>query len=64
MDQLMLDITHCENAQPGDIVTLIGKEEEEAITADEWAQQLGTISWEILCGFKHRLPRLSVANDP
>lgn len=64
MDQLMLDITHCKNAQPGDIVTLIGKEEQEAITADHWAQQLGTISWEILCGFKHRLPRLSVANDP
>ena len=25
----------------------------------DWAQTLGTISWEILCGFKHRLPRVN-----
>jgi len=63
MDQMMLDITNCNDAQPGDIVTLIGEEREEAITADDWAQQLGTISWEILCSFKHRLPRLSITSD-
>ncbi len=58
MDQLMLDISNCESVQPGDIVTLIGKQGEDTITADDWAQELGTISWEILCGFKHRLPRI------
>lgn len=62
MDQLMLDITDCSNAQSGDVVTLIGQEGQETITADDWAQQLGTISWEILCGFKHRLPRLSISS--
>ncbi|HEY9711116.1 MAG TPA: alanine racemase C-terminal domain-containing protein, partial [Oculatellaceae cyanobacterium] len=29
-------------------------------SADDWAQTLGTISWEILCSFKHRLPRVVV----
>lgn len=60
MDQLMLNLTSCHNVQVGDVVTLIGQEGEQTITAHDWAQQLGTISWEILCGFKHRLPRLSV----
>jgi len=26
--------------------------------SDDWAAELNTISWEILCGFKHRLPRV------
>lgn len=58
MDQLMLDVTYCKNVQPGNMVTLIGEEGKDRITAEDWAQALGTISWEILCGFKHRLPRI------
>ncbi|MEO1693349.1 MAG: alanine racemase [Cyanobacteria bacterium J06631_6] len=58
MDQLMLQVDHLPHVQPGDIVTLIGCQNELAITADDWAKQLDTISWEILCGFKHRLPRV------
>jgi alanine racemase len=64
MDQLMLDITASQDVQPGDIVTLIGEEGNKIITADHWAQQLGTISWEILCGFKHRLPRIIKNETP
>ena len=60
MDQLMLNIDHLPNAQPGDIVTLIGQQDNVSITADDWANALGTISWEILCGFKHRLPRVNL----
>lgn len=58
MDQLMLDVSHIPNLQPGEIVTLLGKDGEQNITADDWAASLNTISWEILCGFKHRLPRI------
>ncbi len=58
MDQLMLDVTHLRQIKVGDVVTLIGKDGEQEITADHWARMLGTISWEILCGFKHRLPRI------
>ena len=57
MDQLMLDVTTIPSLQPGDIVTFLGREDTEVITADDWATKLNTISWEILCGFKHRLPR-------
>jgi alanine racemase len=59
MDQIMLDITGI-NAQTGDMVTILGQDGNEQVTADDWANTLGTISWEILCGFKHRLPRVSI----
>lgn len=58
MDQLMLDVTDLPNLQAGEVVTLIGQDGDLEISADHWARQLGTISWEILCGFKHRLPRV------
>ncbi|MEA5620760.1 alanine racemase [Cronbergia sp. UHCC 0137] len=60
MDQLMLDVTSLPNLQEGEIVTLLGEQAKESISADDWANQLNTISWEILCGFKHRLPRIAV----
>ncbi|MGB3536103.1 MAG: alanine racemase [Microcoleaceae cyanobacterium] len=58
MDQLMLDVSHIPDLQVGEIVTLLGQDGERSISADDWAETLGTISWEILCGFKHRLPRM------
>ncbi|MEG4392422.1 alanine racemase [Microcoleus sp. BROC3] len=60
MDQLMLDVTDIPDLEVGEVVTLLGKDGEYQITADDWAATLGTISWEILCGFKHRLPRVAV----
>ncbi len=60
MDQLMLDISNIPDVEPGAIVTLIGKEGNCEISADDWANTLQTISWEILCGFKHRLPRVNL----
>jgi len=63
MDQIMLDVSAIPNLQPGEIVTLLGQDGGDRITADDWANDLGTISWEILCSFKHRLPRVTV-NQP
>lgn len=60
MDQLMMDVSSIPDVQEGEIVTLLGEQGRETITADDWANQLNTISWEILCGFKHRLPRVGV----
>ena len=60
MDQLIIDISDAPQIQEGEIVTLLGQQGKEKISADEWANQLGTISWEIICGFKHRLPRVAV----
>lgn len=58
MDQLMIDVSTIPDLQPGEIVTLIGEDGKEKITAEDWAGSIDTISWEILCGFKSRLPRL------
>ncbi len=60
MDQIMLDVSAVPTVQEGEIVTLLGQDGNQQITADDWATTLGTISWEILCGFKHRLPRLAI----
>ncbi|MBD1901552.1 MULTISPECIES: alanine racemase [Cyanophyceae] len=60
MDQLMLDVSAIPDLQTGEVVTLLGQEGNAGISADDWAATLGTISWEILCGFKHRLPRVAV----
>ncbi|BAQ65074.1 alanine racemase [Geminocystis sp. NIES-3709] len=59
MDQLMLNITNFPDLEVGEIVTLLGKDEDLEISADDWANSIGTISWEILCSFKHRLPRIN-----
>ena len=60
MDQIMLDVTEIPDIQEGEVVTLLGKDRSDSISADDWADKLGTISWEILCGFKNRLPRVIV----
>jgi alanine racemase len=59
MDRIMLDMTQIPDLQVGEIVTILGRDGDVQITADDWAKELGTISWEILCGFKGRLPRIS-----
>lgn len=63
MDQLMLDVSQVRNLQDGDVVTLLGQDGEQSISADDWANALDTISWEILCSFKHRLPRVAIVGQ-
>ena len=60
MDQLMVDVTHLPDLQEGDVATLLGQDGPHCITPDDWADLTQSISWEILCGFKHRLPRIAV----
>jgi alanine racemase len=60
MDQIMLDITDLPKVEVNDVVTLLGQTKTQQITADDWANLLETIPWEILCGFKQRLPRVLV----
>lgn len=60
MDQMMLDVSQVPHLHDGDVVTILGQAGHQSISADDWAQTLNTISWEILCGFKHRLPRVAI----
>ncbi len=62
MDQLMLDVSQVPNLPEGEVVTLLGQDGNKSISAQDWADTLGTVSWEILCSFKHRLPRVAVGH--
>jgi alanine racemase len=59
MDQLVLDSTDHPDLDVGSVVTLLGRDGDEEITPADWSARCNTIPWEILCGFKHRLPRLA-----
>jgi alanine racemase len=54
MDHCMWDVTNVEDIAVGDVVQLIG----EGLSVQDWADHLGTIAYEILCGFSPRLPRV------
>ncbi|MPZ47766.1 MAG: alanine racemase [Dehalococcoidia bacterium] len=60
MDMLMLDITKMSEVDIDDEVTLIGRQGDAEITADEVARLSGTISYEVLAGIMARVPRLYV----
>jgi len=56
MDQLMVDVGDAP-VDVGDEVVLLGRDGDAEITADEWADRLGTIAYEIVCGIGARVPR-------
>lgn len=60
MDQLMIDASSLPDLKVGEVVTLLGQEGTATISAEAWAATVGTISYEIVCGFKHRLPRVLI----
>ena len=57
MDQMMFDISDCE-ASEGDIITLLGEDNGEFVSVDEWAKILNTIHYEVTCALRVRLPRV------
>jgi len=56
MDQTMVSVGDADVAE-GDEVVLIGEQGGASITADEWADNLGTISYEVVCSIGPRVPR-------
>ncbi len=58
MDMCMVDITHVPNCDTGDIVTIIGRDGDECITAGELAQKQGSINYEVTCDVAPRVPRV------
>jgi len=58
MDLIMLDIGADATAVAGDEVVIIGRQGEETITADEIADLLGTINYEVVFTNGIRVPRL------
>jgi alanine racemase len=58
MDMCMADVTAVPGAAVGDVVTLLGRDGAEEVSADELAALEDTISWEVLAGVSARVPRL------
>jgi alanine racemase len=68
MDQLMVDCgpagdPAADAVRPGDEVVLIGSRGDERIGAEEWAERLDTISYEVVCGISARVPRRYVGRS-
>ena len=62
MDQILVDVGEAD-VQIGDDVVLLGRQGTECITADEWAERLGTIPYEVVTRLGGRLPRRHVTGD-
>ncbi|HVS83539.1 MAG TPA: alanine racemase [Pyrinomonadaceae bacterium] len=60
MDLTLIDVTDVAGVSLGDQVTLLGREGELAITAEDVAELASTISYEIACGISGRVPRIYV----
>jgi alanine racemase len=58
MDQAAINVTHIPNVRQGDEVVLIGQQGNEIITAEEVAENLGTINYEVVSGLLARIPRV------
>lgn len=58
MDICALDVTDISAAIPGDRVTLIGEQDGLSISAQDLAELMGTISYEVFTGISKRVPRV------
>jgi alanine racemase len=58
MDLTLIDVTDVPGVSLLDQVTLLGRDGELSITAEEVAALAGTISYEITCGISSRVPRV------
>ncbi len=63
MDQCMVDVTHIDNIKTGDEVILLGEEDGVKFDANDMAEIMGTINYEILCMISHRVPRIYKKNN-
>lgn len=60
MDQCMINVTDVPDVEALDEVVLIGEQGGERITAEDLAELLGTVNYEIICMISHRVARVYV----
>lgn len=63
MDQFMIDITDVPDVSSGDEVILMGSDGKLSITAEEIANVLDTINYEVVCMIGKRVPREYIKNN-
>jgi len=59
MDQCMIDVTNVHTISTGDEVIIFGA---DTVTADDLAEWIGTINYEIVCLIAKRIPRVYLKN--
>jgi alanine racemase len=57
MDLTLIDVTDIEGVSVGERVTLLGTDAGLEVPAEDIAQTVGTLSYEITCGISARVPR-------
>lgn len=63
MDQTLVDVTNIPGVKMGDKVVLIGKSGQLVYTADDMAEDLGTIGYEVLCSISKRVQRFYINSN-
>ncbi|PJI07854.1 MULTISPECIES: alanine racemase [Clostridium] len=62
MDQCMIDITDIPGVKVGDEVVIMGESDGKKFTADDIAEIIGTINYEVICMISKRVPRVYIKN--
>lgn len=60
MDLTMVDLTDIDGVRIGDEVVLLGRQGDEEITPQHWADWAETIPYEIFCSIGKRVPRIYI----
>jgi len=60
MDQILVDVTDIPGARVGDPVLFWGKQGKNVLKAEEVAEWMETISYDVTCGVSRRVPRVYV----
>ena len=63
MDQFMVDVTNIEGVRVGDEVILLGNDGDVKFDAEDMANILNTISYEVLCLIGRRAPRVYIKDN-
>ncbi|HUA47825.1 MAG TPA: alanine racemase [Solirubrobacteraceae bacterium] len=58
MDNVTIDVGSGDAVAIGDRVTIIGVDGDQRVSAEELAQRIGTINYEVVCGISARVPRV------
>ncbi len=60
MDLTLLDVGHIPDVRLNDEVVVFGSQGSSSISADDLADRLGTINYEVVTSISHRIPRVYV----
>lgn len=64
MDATMVDLTAIREASPFDEAVIVGHQGDEEISIHQIAEWKRTVSYEAMTAWRHRLPRIVIAEEP